>query len=48
MVSEEEFLKAIWGFDWDDRLLQCFIPLIFAAAFLAGAVWAAAKLRFTK
>ena len=45
-VPEDVLLKELWGFDWDERWLQCFSALAFGGVFLALAVFAGAKFRF--
>ena len=48
LIPEDELLKAVWDFDWDERWLQCFIALAYAGIFILLAVYAGAKIRYIK
>jgi hypothetical protein len=38
----------VWGFDWDERWLQCCISLAFGGMFLLLSILVAAKVRYVK
>ncbi len=48
VVPEDVLAKQLWGFDYDERWLQCFISLAFTGFFMLIAVVAGAKVRHVK